>query len=52
MQVPADSTAMAATAMTVRNGLFIALGIFTAGYLVVLSQAFRSLAISIVSFMS
>jgi uncharacterized membrane protein YfcA len=52
MQVPADSAAVNAAAMTVRNGLFIALGIFTAGYLVVLSQAFRSLAISIVSFIA
>ena len=52
MQVPSDSAAVSAAALAARNGLFIALGIVTAGYFVVLARAFNSLAISVVSFIA
>jgi uncharacterized membrane protein YfcA len=51
MQAPSDPAAVAAAAMA-RNGLFITLAVFTAGYFVVLARAFNSLAISIVSFIA
>jgi hypothetical protein len=46
MQIPT------AAEQTARNALFITLGIATAGYLLVLGQSFKSLAISIVSFIA
>src|SRR5262245_15287045 len=52
MQAPTDSVAVHAAALAARNGLFIALGIATAGYFVVLARAFNSLSISIVSFIA
>ncbi|HEY9228511.1 MAG TPA: sulfite exporter TauE/SafE family protein [Gemmatimonadaceae bacterium] len=52
MQAPSDSVAVNTAAIAVRNGLFIALGIVTAGYFVVLARAFQSLAISVVSFIA
>ena len=47
MQLPSDPGSV-----TARNGLFIALGIVTASYLAVLAKAYKSLAISIVSFIA
>lgn len=52
IQVPADSAAVSSAAVAARNGLFIALGIATAGYLAVLAHAYRSLAISVVGFIA
>ncbi|HMA25103.1 MAG: sulfite exporter TauE/SafE family protein [Gemmatimonas sp.] len=47
MQLPTDPGSL-----TARNALFIALGIVTAGYFVVLAQSFKALAISIISFIA
>lgn len=51
-QVPADSAVVSSAALAARNGLFIALGIVTAGYLAVLAHSYRSLAISVVGFIA
>ncbi len=47
MQLPSDSAAL-----TARNVLFIALGVVTAGYFVVLARSFKSLGIALVSFIA
>ena len=47
MQLPSDPASL-----TARNALFIALGVATAGYLVVLAKSYKSLGISIVSFIA
>src|SRR5512146_1027385 len=47
MQLPSDPASV-----TARNALFIALGIVTAGYLAVLARSYKSLGISIVSFVA
>jgi uncharacterized membrane protein YfcA len=47
MQLPSDPASV-----TARNALFIALGVVTAGYLAVLAKAYKSLGISIVSFIA
>jgi uncharacterized membrane protein YfcA len=52
MQAPSDSTAFSIAALGARDWLFIALGLVTAGYLVVLSRAYKTLAISVVSFVA
>ena len=52
MQAPSDATGFSIAALTARDWLFIALGIVTAGYLVVLSRAYKTLAISVVSFIA
>jgi uncharacterized membrane protein YfcA len=47
MQLPSDPASV-----TARNALFIALGVETAGYLAVLAKAYKSLGITIVSFIA
>jgi uncharacterized membrane protein YfcA len=47
MQLPTDPGSL-----TARNALFIALGIVTAGYFVVLARSFKALGISIISFVA
>jgi uncharacterized membrane protein YfcA len=47
MQLPSDPASVSA-----RNALFIALGVVTAGYLVVLARSFKALAIAVVSFVA
>lgn len=47
MQLPSDPASVSA-----RNALFIALGVVTAAYFVVLARSFKSLAIAIVSFVA
>jgi uncharacterized membrane protein YfcA len=47
MQLPTDPGSL-----TARNALFIALGLVTAGYFVVLARAFKALGISIISFVA
>ena len=47
MQLPSDPASV-----TARNGLFIALALATAGYLVVIAKAYKALGISIVSFIA
>ena len=47
MQLPSDPASVSA-----RNALFIALGVVTAAYFVVLSRSFKSLGIAIVSFIA
>jgi uncharacterized membrane protein YfcA len=50
MQAPSDATGFSLAALTARDWLFIALGIVTAGYLAVLSRAYKALQISVISF--
>lgn len=52
MQAPSDATGFSIAALSARDWLFIALGLVTAGYLVVLSRAYKTLAISVVSFIA
>lgn len=52
MQAPSDTAAFSLAALSARDWLFISLGVVTAGYLVVLSRAYQSLAISVVSFVA
>jgi uncharacterized membrane protein YfcA len=47
MQLPTDPGSL-----TARNALFIALGVVTAGYFVVLARSFKALGISIISFIA
>lgn len=47
MQLPSDPGSV-----TARNALFIALGVVTAAYLAVLARTYKSLAISVVSFIA
>ena len=43
MQAPSDATGFSIAALGARDWLFIALGIVTAGYLVVLARAYKTL---------
>ncbi|HEX8944344.1 MAG TPA: sulfite exporter TauE/SafE family protein [Gemmatimonadaceae bacterium] len=47
MQLPTDPGSL-----TARNALFIALGVVTAGYFIVLARSFKALGISIISFVA
>ena len=47
MQLPTDPGSL-----TARNVLFVALGVVTAGYFVVLAHSFKALGISIISFVA
>ena len=47
MQLPTDPGSL-----TARNALFLALGIVTAGYFIVLARSFKALGISIISFVA
>lgn len=50
MQAPSEAAGFSIAALSARDWLFIALAVVTAGYLVVLSKAYKALHISVVSF--
>lgn len=50
MLAPSDTPGLGLAALDLRDWILIALGIATAGYLIVLSRAYKALGISIVSF--